>query len=357
MKRAKRSQRGFTMIELMIGVAIALLGLGAVSAVMVSFSSKRTSITQTLMTQDNGVMALYRLEKDLSQAGYGLMPILGCTLISDGTNSFNPIPVQIADGGSANDSIVITYLSPTSGLFGSERLDSGGYQLTTDVAIGNLATTNHFVRATTGFKVGDRVVVAPLISTPAASCTMANVAVVGTVASTANVTNGYVANLASFVSSTYSISNDALTVQEYGATANNLVDNIVFLKAQYGMDDGANGGNAGDGSVDEWLSGATVIDRNNATQVIAVRVGVVARSGLTERDTTGNASTISVLPAITGTSSGSAPAAGACSTYANTSEVKCTVADTHYRYRTYTTTIPLRNTLWTICPGASCSPW
>lgn len=69
-----RRQRGFNLIELMIGLAISLMGLAAVSGVMMTFSKKRTAITQSMATQDNGVMALYRLERDISQAGYGLAP-------------------------------------------------------------------------------------------------------------------------------------------------------------------------------------------------------------------------------------------------------------------------------------------
>jgi Tfp pilus assembly protein PilW len=84
----------------MIGVVISMMGLAAVSVMMMNFSKKRTSITETLSAQDNGVMALYRLERDVGQAGYGLMPLQSCATIANGASpSFTPWPVQITDGG------------------------------------------------------------------------------------------------------------------------------------------------------------------------------------------------------------------------------------------------------------------
>ena len=72
-----RQQRGFNLVELMIGLTISLMGLAAVASMMMTFSKNRGSVAQTQAAQDNGVMALYRLERDISQAGYGLMDLLG----------------------------------------------------------------------------------------------------------------------------------------------------------------------------------------------------------------------------------------------------------------------------------------
>jgi Tfp pilus assembly protein PilW len=83
----------------MIGLTISLMGLAAVASMMMTFSKNRGSVAQTQAAQDNGVMALYRLERDISQAGYGLMDLQGCTptiVNGDGTNpSFSPLPISI----------------------------------------------------------------------------------------------------------------------------------------------------------------------------------------------------------------------------------------------------------------------
>ena len=74
MRQIRHRARGFSLIELLIGMVIAMMGLAAVGSMMMTFSKKRSTVTQTMVAQDNGVMALYRLERDLAQAGYGLMP-------------------------------------------------------------------------------------------------------------------------------------------------------------------------------------------------------------------------------------------------------------------------------------------
>lgn len=126
-----------------------------------------------------------------------------------------------------------------------------------------------------------------------------------------------------------------------------LVDDIMFIKAQYGLSS-----SAGSTAVATWASAddlaTTGYDSTKASRIVAVRVGVVARSPLLEKDTITDApATLSVLPPITGTSSVASPSAGNCVTDTATWEVLCTVPDTHYRYRSYSTIIPLKNVIWT----------
>jgi hypothetical protein len=169
-------------------------------------------------------------------------------------------------------------------------------------------------------------------------------------AGVAGATNGYVGNLGSFSSNVYAINGTALTLTEFGAASNKLVDDIVFLKAQYGV-----AASAASTTVATWQS-ATPADIKT---VVAVRVGVVARSALQENETIDAPATISVLPATTGVSTVASPASGQCATDGVSHEVKCTVPDTRHRYRAYSTIIPLRNVMWTRCPATrpDCSPW
>ena len=358
--------RGFSLIELMIGMVIAMMGLAAVSSMMITFSKKRSSVTQTMGAQDNGVMALYRLEKDLAQAGYGMMPLQGCTSISDGVNAFVPSPAIITDGGSGTDSLQISYISSNSGLFGSERVDAGGFLLSVatpvaDPAVPATTVTTFPVRSTVGFtprnlaavpaQQGDRVVLAPTSTQSTMVCVLTTLIGANTAAAgVAGASNGYVGNLGSFSSNLYAINGTSLQLTEFGAAANNLVDDIVFLKAQYGV-----AASAASTTVAAW-QGATPADIRT---IVAIRVGVVARSALRENETVDAPATITVLPATGGVSTVASPAAGQCATDGVTFEVKCTVPDTRYRYRAYSTMIPLRNVMWTRCPVArpDCSPW
>jgi type IV pilus assembly protein PilW len=358
--------RGFSLIELLIGMVIAMMGLAAVGSMMMTFSKKRSSVTQTMGAQDNGVMALYRLEKDLAQAGYGLMPLQRCTSISDGANAFVPSPVIIADGGTGPDALQISYITSNSGLFGAERVDAGGFTLTVASAVtdpdSTATTVSTFpVRATVGFiprnltatpaEQGDRVVLAPTDTQGTITCMLTRLISVGTASvGVAGKTNGYVGNLGSFASNLYAINGTTLQLTEFAATANNLVDDIIFLKAQYGV-----AGSASSTTVATWQS-TTPTDIKT---VVAIRIGVVARSALQEKEVIDAPATLSVLPATTGVTTVASPATGLCATDGTTHEVKCTVPDTRFRYRAYSTMIPLRNVMWTRCPAArpDCSPW
>ncbi len=323
-------------MELLIGLTISLMGLAAVSSMMVTFSKKRGAITQTMATQDNGVMALYRLERDISQAGYGLAPLQGCNTVVDGVNSFVPYPIVIADGGSGvSDSILVQGTNPASGIPGTELT----------VVSGNTMTTNAYnVRSTTGFSVNDKVVTTNFIPT----CTMTTVTALGGVVGAATVSYtpalaassaaGYLVFfgassagvLTEFFSRTYAIGTNALTVGDYPTyTANNLVDDIVFLKAQYGMTDSNTST-----TVTRWVSGATALSGATVGRVIAIRIGVVARSSARENEVIEQPNPLPIFPELADSSG-------------TTDAVSFTIPDTRSRYRAYTTIIPLKNVIWT----------
>jgi type IV pilus assembly protein PilW len=328
-----RRQRGFNLIELLIGLAISLMGLAAVSQVMMTFSKKRTAITQTAAAQDNGVMALYRMEKEISQAGYGLLAVTGlptlqdCASIADSANgtSFSPVPVQITDGGAASDEITTRYAYSTSGLPGTELNASGGFTMT---------TSQYNVRSNVGFAVADKVVSTNSCAVAAVTSVATSIAIGYAPNLTASASSGYLVNLGpgGLVGRHFAITSGALTMGEYPVyTANNLVDEIVFLKAQYGLAASASGT-----AVTSWVSGATAITSANVARVIAIRVGVVARSAAQERVAIDQPNPLPLLPEI---ADGGGATIGAAVTY--------TVPDTTYRYRAYSTIIPLKNVIWT----------
>lgn len=365
--------RGFSLIELMIGMAIGLLGLTAVSAMMTTFSQRRVGITQTTAAQDNGVMALYQLEREIAQSGYGLAPLQGCANVVNGPTNF--FPVSIIDGGTAgSDTIVVQYVSKANGLPGTEMSRT---RLPIPTA------TSYNVRSAAFFAIGDYTVATQLIpnctvtrltsktdcveTVPGTAslgytCTPTNgiepaTAITGAAVAQAQGSNreppsmlgfteavstsanpGFLVNLGAkgeFVGRQYFVTPalNALEVAEYSlvndafANANRMVDDIVFLKAQYGLNDGT----AGNTVVTTWTdASAFSIDATNVGRVVAIRVGVVARSAQRESQAIDQPAKIPVLPAIS--------TIGAA--------VEYTRPDDHFRYRNYSTVIPLRNVLW-----------
>jgi type IV pilus assembly protein PilW len=319
--------RGFSLIELMIGLTISLLGLAAVSQMMVAFSQKRNSITQTLAAQDNGVMALYRLERDVGQAGYGLMPLQTCATIANGANpSFTPFPLVITDGGTGvSDMITIKGVNPASGIPGTELDNTSGSTMT---------GSQYNVRSSLGFSVNDLVAATnTCTATPVTSISATAIGYSYSPALPSSAVAGYLAYLGApgeFFNRQYAIGTQALTVADYPAfTTNNLVDNIVFMKAQYGLS--ATGAST---VVTSWVSGATALNSANVNRVVAVRIGVVAKA--TSSEVVEQPDPLPLLPQIldpTGAEIGAA--------------VTFPLPDTRTRYRAYSTIIPLKNSIWT----------
>src|SRR5258708_29197128 len=80
---SRARQAGFTMIEILIGMIIGLVGIVVIMQVFaVSEGFKRTASSGT-DAQINGGLALYLLERDIRTSGYIINSILplGCTTV------------------------------------------------------------------------------------------------------------------------------------------------------------------------------------------------------------------------------------------------------------------------------------
>lgn len=339
--RMKICQQGFSLIEMMVGIAIGLLGMLAVTQVLITFNGDRTANTQTMEAQNNGTMALYLLERDISQAGYGLTNIQDCSTINwyySGAvqTPLSALPVRITDGGSASDSIAIQYALSTNGV------------PTTQVSQSQLVYSDDITVSTiVGYVVNDLVV-----ADVGGSCTLYQVTAINNVTSAlVHASNTYnpgaspvatgwdlirvsdtLVNLGNFVSKTYSISSNNLILGAFptATSTSELVNDIVLLKAEYGRDTNS------DGAVDAWVSAAGWTPANTtSSQVIAIRVGIVART--TGKVAVDAPASFTVLPEVQDVNGS---VIGAAVTY--------TPADTSYRYKTYYTIIPMRNVIWSL---------
>jgi type IV pilus assembly protein PilW len=148
---------------------------------------------------------------------------------------------------------------------------------------------------------------------------------------------------------TYAVSNNSLTVSNAfvissGVPAvNSIADNIVHMRADYGLDDGLPAGTAGDGILDRFLDPAAfnALASPPWQYVVAIRVAVVARSALPEKPGPGTACDgTTPFP----TWSGNTGAARAFDLSAVPSPVG--VAWDCYRYRVFETIVPVRNSIW-----------
>jgi type IV pilus assembly protein PilW len=396
---SQTAERGFSMIELMVAAVIGLIGMVIIFQVFeVSESIKRTT-TSGGDAQQNGAIALYVMEHDLRNGGMGFneTTYAGCPIVgSDSTQSpaafattANPIlmaPVRIVSGGNA------TTPDTLSVFYGSQQQIADS---TTLVANQSAATDEFAVVNPFGFRPGDLI----MVIQPGATCKGAFAEVSGVPATPSNqinhdstsyallgggttVTsrfNPFPAGVAAFngvgganvariynlgnlydangsslpVYNTYAVATNTLTVaSKFSSTpAVAVADNIVQMRAVYGLDDGTNNGTvtytggtfaANDGIIDRFVDGTTT---PNWSQVIAVRVAVVARSAQPEKPSSGVVSdpcdTTTTEPTWSGTAwATSAPNLNTHLDVSSDANWKC------YRYRVFETTIPLRNWIW-----------
>ena len=90
------------MVELMVGMVIALLGTLAIFQVFALSEGQKRSTTSASDSQQNGSLALLSIERDIRQAGYGIFDasLLGCNVslydkVRGGNYSFPMAPVVI----------------------------------------------------------------------------------------------------------------------------------------------------------------------------------------------------------------------------------------------------------------------
>jgi type IV pilus assembly protein PilW len=151
------------------------------------------------------------------------------------------------------------------------------------------------------------------------------------------------------VYNTYAVSNNSLTLANQFvisgglAQTGTIADNIVHLRADYGLDDGLPAGTAGDGILDRFLDPASfnALPSPPWQYVIAVRIAVVARSALIEKPGPGVACDgSSPFPSWSGAS------AAIRGFNLSTMPVPANTFWDCYRYRVFETIVPIRNSIW-----------
>jgi type IV pilus assembly protein PilW len=136
-RRLPWCQSGFTLVELMVGLAIGMLATLVIVQVISVFEAQSRSTTGSADAQTNGGIALYTISHDLQLAGYSLMSTsngnpLACTSltingtadvpdgITDVTNRLSPVVITdgitgTGENASPSDAITIRYGDATMG--------------------------------------------------------------------------------------------------------------------------------------------------------------------------------------------------------------------------------------------------
>jgi len=344
-----RRQRGFTMVELLVGMLIAMLATLIVLQVYGSFEGQKRTTTGGADAQTNGTVALFNIQRDVAGAGFGLPvfstrnPALLCDPLPafdhDANGATAPIgifPALLSDGGigaGASDSITVSYgNSPT-----------GGIPVTAAIAANTAVVANNLA-----CQAGDWALV---INGSACEVQRVSAAPAGLPDGTHIVfdnppalTSGMVTCLSGWEEINYAVANNAL--QRNGADN---VAGIVSIQAQYGISATRN-----DNQIVQWVDpvgdfellkiGGLVTKPvlDSRLRIKAIRVAVVARNGLYEKDVVSTACSSTTGPNPTGVCAWEGNAVSP----APTIDLSSLPDWDHYRYRVFDVTIPVRNVIW-----------
>jgi type IV pilus assembly protein PilW len=356
MRRAPSASRGMTLIEVLIAMTISLVVTLAVYQTFAASEGYRRSASAGGDAVFSGTVAMFALQRDARMAGFGLntVPVLGCRVLAYDEGvvparefEFVLAPVRITQGADdAPDTLEFTY-SNTDTVPAPIRLTQ---------ALPNAAATYHVDNAF-GVVAGQLLIVAE----PGRDCTLQQATNTpsleapgkqdllihgsgmyrtpyGTMAAARyNKPGGlgpnYTLGAVIFPIGTaptvarYTVQGGTLVVDQVlqGNEALPVAADIVQMQAQYGKDTDA------DGAVDLWDE-LTPVNNNGWATVVAIRVGLVARSALPERPdpATGQCAVTTVAPQWT---------AGAF-VLSDRPDWQC------FRYRVFESTIGLRNMIW-----------
>lgn len=363
--------RGFSLVEVMVGLTLSLLGMLVILQVLSTMQKNKRDTVSSGDAQQNGAMALYSIGNTVSSAGYGIgstfnaagvcanaagayLPVSGYKSVSPaGDVTFWLAPVVITNGTGGNaDSITVM---------------QGNTSITVspmDIAAKTADTLTVAAGTTFNFNLGDVF----LIHQAGKGCMLGQVTAKDAVSSLtyaagapylspySNVNELAKYNKAGGITSAdaslaftdgakilnlgpdpslivYSVINGSLNSNAstvFDGPNEVVVDGIVNLQAQYGVD------TSGDGAVDSYIDAPAstpsisdlnadgVINQADWARVRAIRVAILARG--IQRENACN----SAQPSWSG---------GNFDMTALT-DWQC------YRYRVFETVMPLRNVVW-----------
>ena len=340
------SDRGVTLVDVLVGLAVAMLTVVVVYQTFVVVESIRRSAAAAGDTEGSGAFALFALAVQTENAGAGLASAARwldtCPPTADIATTLRPIDVLITDGGGADrpDSLVIR----------QSRASNGAAPAAFAAAAPPGADFR--VESADGFSIADRVIAISRTG----SCAMAEIsAVVRSGSGILDIAHSGAAvdfpatslllNLGpagrAWISR-YDLLSGTLRSTDVanGDAPNPLVSNLANVKFQYGID------NDGDGALDTWVtaspsSGWSPTDllaapRTTLERIKAIRIGVIAHSEQIDRTQTRGYHWVLFDCELADKS--------ACPGRLEGTVVAS--AGGGYRYRAFETVVPLRNGIW-----------
>lgn len=373
--------RGFSLIELMIGMGLGLLCTLVIATVLSNAEGNRRGTTSGSDAQISGNLALFTLQTEMAMAGYGFAsenPAVGCSLVARRGGApaagLPPVlaPIFITAGPETGSDAIRVVASSKAIDADPARSSSVGY------TVPQRLVSSYYVQGDKSFQVssvlsyaqGDLVVMVvneglpcelfqlnglpvnvpaprlPRLDDPAGwndinfptqtaqgPCEKAS----DCPGLPVNPTGSFLVNLGHIIDREYTVDAGQLRVSELDTRdmsrpIRTIQGGIVMIKAYYGHD------TDNDGAVDTYNK-TTPVTQDGWRNVLSARIVVVARSAHFEKEEV----TTAKLPWRVGTASDTVGSV-ACG------NSRCVELDLsglpdwkHYRYRAFDTVVPLRN--------------
>lgn len=363
-------QRGFTLVELLVAMLLGLVTVIVVAQVMLMAESRKRTTTSGSEANTTGAMALYTIERDARNAGFGMVPnlnALGCEIKAKyGSNpirTFILAPVVITQGSDgAADTITFTASS-------KDGVPMPGQ--TSDSVKKNANQPVFFLKSAQGMSEGDLLIAIPPTPSNTDWCSVLQVTKdsgnnngggqgfgLNKINFNSGLSdwnhpsndhfpdNGYpigstLLNMGGMSQRTYSINSNRLRLTWLDTSdgtdkARDLYANVIQLQAQYGVDENLNDNNV---RVTSWTNTTPTTSAGWAA-VKAIRVAVVARSDVFEKDIVSSAGTGNDFQTCRASDPRNICWAGGAIKLDTTSDWN------HYRYRVYEAVLPIRNVIW-----------
>jgi type IV pilus assembly protein PilW len=369
-------QRGFSIIEIMIGLVIGMFSVLIMLQLLNASGTQQRLTSTSADAQISGATVMYILDRELAQSGLGISAytVLGCNLAYTTTTDSASVTLSALAPVTINSSLLPAGDANTDTLLvvsGSSASPSEG-----DTLSATSTSISYTITTPASFSTGDWTVAASTTRDSSATCTltMGKITAISSYlltvsAGTAGLTasSAAVYNLGNPPSiHAYAVRDGNLTMCDYLAyncgstsyttTLNSTVwvpvaSHIASLRAQYGRDTTDLSTPAMDGVVDSYdqITPGSSSDTSGLSsycswmRVIGLRLAVVAKSQQYDRNkpttsaptwsgSTANTSTSTTLTTVTPTA---LPL-----TLSGNSDWQ------YYRYKTFESTVPLRNTIW-----------
>lgn len=343
-------QRGFSLVEVMVGVVIALIAVLVIYQVFATSEQLKRNTTGASEAQQTGLISTFMLAIEIGNAGNAIASaateLATCPNTADMATTMRPIPIAITAGATNDtpDSFVVNYsASNTRVTPASFRANAAPGAPYTVESVAGFRPGDMIVAISMGGQCAQSTVTAVTPDAPPNTLGRATIAHTGapfTFTDAAVLFNMGPANRAQRVR--YDVAGATLrstNLFDLAPTPNPIASNIVNFKIQYGIDNNA------DGRLDTWVPATGVwapaalmaAPLPTINSIKAVRIGIIVQSEQFDRD-------VGDFDWVLFNCEDPDPLA--CPGRLEGTILASTSPAGNWRYRLYETVVPLRNQLW-----------